>query len=119
MRLQEENTDLKVKVEDMVPLQTEFKRLKDELEEHRLRAQDYEKLDSQINSYKAKLKEFSAQKITMKVLEEKVTTYMQSVVALEDEQRKNGVLKTQIESLRLENTELNMKLNDAIRQAEK
>lgn len=55
----------------------------------------------------------------MKVLEEKVATYMHSVIALEDEQRKNGVLKTQIESLRLENTELNTKLSDEIRRSDK
>lgn len=44
---------------------------------------------------------------------------MKSVIALEDEQRKNGVLKTQIESLLLENLELGTKLNDEIRRADK
>uniref|UniRef100_A0A1I7VBQ4 HOOK domain-containing protein n=1 Tax=Loa loa TaxID=7209 RepID=A0A1I7VBQ4_LOALO len=103
----------------LVPMEAEFKRLKDELEEHRLLVQKYEKLDAQISNYKAKLKEWKAQKIEVKVLEDKVTTYMKSVIALEDEQRKNGVLKTQIESLRLENSELEARLNDEIRRADK
>lgn len=44
---------------------------------------------------------------------------MASAIALEDEQRKNGVLKTQIESLKLENSELEARLNDQIRRADK
>lgn len=65
------------------------------------------------------LEEWKAQKIEVKVLEDKVATYMKSVIALEDEQRKNGVLKTQIESLRLENSDLGTRLNDEIRRADK
>lgn len=65
------------------------------------------------------LEEWKAQKIEVKVLEDKVATYMKSVIALEDEQRKNGVLKTQIESLRLENSELGTRLNDEVRRADK
>ncbi|MCP9262367.1 Protein Hook-like protein 3 [Dirofilaria immitis] len=103
----------------MTPLEAEFKRLKDELEEQRLLVQKYEKLDNQIIGYKAKLKEWNAQKVEVKVLENKVATYMKSVIALEDEQRKNGVLKTQIESLRLENSDLEARLNDEIRRADK
>lgn len=44
---------------------------------------------------------------------------MKSVIALEDEQMKNGVLKTRIESLRLENDELNNKLREEIRRGDK
>ncbi|VDK86741.1 unnamed protein product [Onchocerca ochengi] len=118
-QLLDENVELRTKIQDMEPLEVEFKRLKDELEEHRLLVQKYEKLDSQIVGYKAKLEEWKAQKIEVKVLEDKVATYMKSVIALEDEQRKNGVLKTQIESLLLENLELGTKLNDEIRRADK
>lgn len=53
------------------------------------------------------------------MLEEKVATYMPSVIALEDEQRKNSVLKTRIESLQLEVDELNNKLSSEVRRAEK
>ncbi|KAM3718682.1 Protein Hook [Dirofilaria immitis] len=111
LQILDENTELRTKAE--------FKRLKDELEEQRLLVQKYEKLDNQIIGYKAKLKEWNAQKVEVKVLENKVATYMKSVIALEDEQRKNGVLKTQIESLRLENSDLEARLNDEIRRADK
>uniref|UniRef100_A0A0R3RYZ5 Protein hook n=1 Tax=Elaeophora elaphi TaxID=1147741 RepID=A0A0R3RYZ5_9BILA len=119
LQLCDENAELRTKMQDMAPLEAEFKQLKDELEEHRLLLQKYEKLDVQIINYKAKLKEWKAQKIEVKVLEDKVATYMKSVIALEDEQRKNGVLKTQIESLRLENSELGTRMNDEIRRADK
>uniref|UniRef100_A0A915PY36 HOOK N-terminal domain-containing protein n=1 Tax=Setaria digitata TaxID=48799 RepID=A0A915PY36_9BILA len=115
----DENAELRTKIQDMTPMETEFKRLKDELEENRLIVQKYEKLDNQITNYKAKLKQWKIEKIEMKILEDKVATYMKSVIALEDEKRKNGALKTQIESLRLENTELGTKLNDEIRRADK
>lgn len=65
------------------------------------------------------IEEYSSQKLEIKVLEEKVATYMKSVIALEDEQMKNGVLKTRIESLRLENDELNNKLREEIRRGDK
>lgn len=65
------------------------------------------------------LEEWKAQKIEVKVLEDKVATYMKSVIALEDEQRKNGVLKTRIESLQLVNSELETRLNGEIRRADK
>ncbi|VDM11752.1 unnamed protein product [Wuchereria bancrofti] len=119
LQLLDENTELRTKIQDMAPLEEEFKRLKDELEEHRLIAQNYKTLESQITTYKAKLKEYKAQKIEIKVLEDKVATYMKSIIALEDEQRKNGALKTQIESLQLENSELEEKLNDEIRRSDK
>ncbi|KAL3995187.1 HOOK family protein [Acanthocheilonema viteae] len=119
LQLLDENAEFRMKIQDMAPLEAECKRLRDELEEHRLLVQKYEKLDTQINSYKSKLKEWKAQKTEVKVLEDKVTTYMKSVIALEDEQRKNGVLKTQIESLRLENSELETKLNCEVRRADK
>lgn len=54
----------------------------------------------------------------LKVLEEKVAMYMSSAIAYEDEQRKNGVLKMQMESLNLLSNELNAKLADEIRRAE-
>ncbi|CAG9530055.1 unnamed protein product [Cercopithifilaria johnstoni] len=119
LQLLDENEEFRTKIQDMAPMEAEFKRLKDELEEHRLLVQKYEKLDTQIINYKTKLKEWKTQKIEVKVLEDKVATYMKSVIALEDEQRKNGVLKTQIESLRLENSELGIRLNGEIRRADK
>uniref|UniRef100_A0A0N5AZG2 Calponin-homology (CH) domain-containing protein n=1 Tax=Syphacia muris TaxID=451379 RepID=A0A0N5AZG2_9BILA len=108
----EENAVLLKKIEFLAPLGDECRKAKDEVEEYRLRALDFEKLHSQVEVYKTKLKEYNSQKVEIKVLEEKVTTYMQSVIAYEDEQRKNGALKTQIESLRLENRDLGNKLRE-------
>ncbi|VDN55586.1 unnamed protein product [Dracunculus medinensis] len=114
-----ENTELRTKIREMEPYEEENRRLKDELEEFRLHSQESAAINAQIESYKNKIKEYSSQKLEIKVLEEKVATYMKSVIALEDEQMKNGVLKTRIESLRLENDELNNKLREEIRRGDK
>lgn len=124
-------------------MEEEYRKAKDELEEFRLRVLDFEKLNSQVETYKSKismlirmnesfalskliaivlkfnLEECNAQKVEMKVLKEKVDTYMQSVIALEDEKRKNGVLKIQVESLRLENKDSNEKHRRELLRAEK
>ncbi|VDN04139.1 unnamed protein product [Thelazia callipaeda] len=119
MQLLDENAKLRDNIKNLIPLEEECKRLKDDLEEQRLLGKKCSSLESQLSDYKKKMKEWKAQKVEMKVLEDKVSSYMNSIIALEDEQRKNGVLKTQIESLKLENTELKTKLNDEIRRTDK
>ncbi|MFH4976579.1 hypothetical protein AB6A40_003288 [Gnathostoma spinigerum] len=117
--LREEHEDLKLKAEKVARYEDELQRLNDELEEYRLRDHQFERMSSQIESYKAKIKEYTSQKLEKKVLEDKIATYMQSVIALEDEQRKNSALKTQIESLKLEKKDLSTKLREEIRRADK
>uniref|UniRef100_A0A9J2Q4S4 Hook C-terminal domain-containing protein n=1 Tax=Ascaris lumbricoides TaxID=6252 RepID=A0A9J2Q4S4_ASCLU len=115
----EENAELKAKVDGIIPFEEEFRHMKDELEEYRLRSHEFEKMSAQIETYKAKLREHKSQEAEMKVLNEKIAFYMQSVIALEDEQLKNEAIKTQMDVLRISNNDLSNKLRAEVRRADK
>lgn len=65
------------------------------------------------------LGEHKSQEAEMKVLNEKIAFYMQSVIALEDEQLKNEAIKTQMDVLRISNNDLSNKLRAEVRRADK
>uniref|UniRef100_A0A915CDR9 Protein hook n=2 Tax=Parascaris univalens TaxID=6257 RepID=A0A915CDR9_PARUN len=115
----EENAELKAKVDGIIPFEEEFRHMKDELEEYRLRSHEFEKMSAQIETYKAKLRQQKSQEAEMKVLNEKIAFYMQSVIALEDEQLKNEAIKTQMDVLRISNNDISNKLRTEIKRADK
>lgn len=77
------------------------------------------KYEATIESYKRKLEELSDLKRQLKILEEKNTNYMQHNLELEDEVKKNGTWKPQVEVYKKQVAELHQKLNDETKRADK
>lgn len=65
------------------------------------------------------LEEQSDLKSQVKILEEKNEVYMRSVIDLEEEQRKTGTLRTQLDAYKRQMGELEAKLNIEVKRADK
>ncbi|RCN34080.1 hypothetical protein ANCCAN_20084 [Ancylostoma caninum] len=96
--LSQENEDLKSKVGQIRPFEDEFRRLRDEVEELRVKEADHSKLQQAYEQLKNKAKDSSNDRAELLVLREKVKSYVEHGMLLEDEQRKNKTLRTQMGS---------------------
>ncbi|KAJ1366204.1 hypothetical protein KIN20_026806 [Parelaphostrongylus tenuis] len=94
----QENEDLKSKIGQMRPFEDEFRRLRDEVEELRVKEADHAKLQQAYEQLKNKAKDSSNDRAELLVLREKVKSYVEHGMLLEDEQRKNKTLRTQMGS---------------------
>ncbi|KAK6018955.1 hypothetical protein OSTOST_15428, partial [Ostertagia ostertagi] len=94
----QENEDLKTKVGQIRPFEDEFRRLRDEVEELRVKEADHAKLQQAYEQLKNKAKDSSNDRAELLVLREKVKSYVEHGMLLEDEQRKNKTLRTQMGS---------------------
>ncbi|XGW12186.1 hypothetical protein V3C99_013125 [Haemonchus contortus] len=94
----QENEDLKTKVGQIRPFEDEFRRLRDEVEELRVKEADHAKLQQAYEQLKNKAKDSSNDRAELLVLREKVKSYVEHGMLLEDEQRKNKALRTQMGS---------------------
>ncbi|KAK6733171.1 hypothetical protein RB195_017124 [Necator americanus] len=94
----QENEDLKTKVGQIRPFEDEFRRLRDEVEELRMKEADHSKLQQAYEQLKNKAKDSSNDRAELLVLREKVKSYVEHGMLLEDEQRKNKTLRTQMGS---------------------
>ncbi|CAJ0608635.1 unnamed protein product [Cylicocyclus nassatus] len=94
----QENEDLKSKVGQIRPFEDEFRRLRDEVEELRVKEADHSKLQQAYEQLKNKAKDSSNDRAELLVLREKVKSYVEHGMLLEDEQRKNKTLRTQMGS---------------------
>lgn len=77
------------------------------------------KYETTIDSYKRKLEELSDLKRQLKILEEKNTNYMQQNLELEEEVKKNGTWKPQVEIYKKQVAELHQKLGEETKRADK
>lgn len=114
----QENEDLKSKIGQMRPFEDEFRRLRDEVEELRVKEADHAKLQQAYEQLKNKAKDSSNDRAELLVLREKVKSYVEHGMLLEDEQRKNKTLRTQMGSYKAlseekirENDELTIKVD--------
>ncbi|KAK5975640.1 Nudix hydrolase domain-containing protein [Trichostrongylus colubriformis] len=94
----QENEDLKTKVGQIRPFEDEFRRLRDEVEELRVKEADHAKLQQAYEQLKNKAKDSNNDRAELLVLREKVKSYVEHGMLLEDEQRKNKTLRTQMGS---------------------
>lgn len=96
--VQQENEELRSKVGQIRPFEDEFRRLRDEVEELRVKEADHSKLQQAYEQLKNKAKDSSNDRAELLVLREKVKSYVEHGMLLEDEQRKNKALRTQMGS---------------------
>uniref|UniRef100_A0A914WZQ2 Protein hook n=1 Tax=Plectus sambesii TaxID=2011161 RepID=A0A914WZQ2_9BILA len=114
-----EVNELKLRVEELAPLESEYRQMKDEADELRSKAAEAKKIETTLETYRNKIKEHADLKIELKVLQDKNANYMKSVIDLEEEQRKNATLKTQVEAYKRSTLELETKLGAEIKRADK
>ncbi|XP_041357301.1 protein Hook homolog 3-like isoform X2 [Gigantopelta aegis] len=114
-----EHADLKNKNSELTSLAEESRSLKDELDVLKHTSEQVAKYESVIESYKKKLEDMSILRAQMKLLEEKNTKYMQETIELQEEARKVSSLKQQLEVYKIQAHELQNKVADEIKRADK
>nr|CAD7587699.1 unnamed protein product [Timema genevievae] len=116
---EKEILELQSKVEDLQKTADEARHLKDEVDILRETAEKVVQYEATITSYKKKLEESGDLKRQVKILEDKNTYYMQQNLELEEEIKKSGSWKPQLEMYRKQNMELHQKLNEEKKRADK
>jgi chromosome segregation ATPase len=90
--------------------------LKDEIDVLKHTSDKVDKLESLIETYKLKLEEMADLKRQMKGLEENNTSYLEKILGMEEEVKRIGPLKSQIDMYKEQMKELHEKImSDAIR----
>nr|CAD7396008.1 unnamed protein product [Timema poppensis] len=116
---EKEILELQSKLEDLQKTADEARHLKDEVDILRETAEKVVHYEATITSYKKKLEESGDLKRQVKILEDKNTYYMQQNLELEEEIKKSGTWKPQLEMYRKQNMELHQKLNEEKKRADK
>ncbi|CAG2053486.1 unnamed protein product [Timema podura] len=116
---EKEILELQSKLEDLQKTADEARHLKDEVDILRETAEKVVQYEATITSYKKKLEESGDLKRQVKILEDKNTYYMQQNLELEEEIKKSGSWKPQLEMYRKQNMELHQKLNEEKKRADK
>lgn len=117
--LQKEVNELKEKTTELSSLVEESRGLKDELDVLRHTAEQVVKYEAQIESYKKKMDELSDLRGQVKLLEDKNTKYMQENLELQEEVRKSGAFKQQLEVYKRQVLEVQNKLTEETKRADK
>lgn len=117
--LEKELLELQVRQEELQAGAEEARHLKDEMDILRETAEKVARHEAMIESYKKKLEEYGDLKRQVKLLEEKNTDYMQQNMDLEEEVKKSGTWKPQVEIYKKKSAELQQKLNEESKKADK
>lgn len=114
-----EFNDIKQKNAELTAIAEEARGLKDELDVLRHTSEQVTKYETLIESYKRKLDEMGDLRVQVQLLEEKNTKYMQEQLEMEEEIRKSGPMKQQLEMYKRQVHELQNKLYDETKRADK
>ncbi|XP_059489712.1 protein Hook homolog 3 isoform X2 [Neocloeon triangulifer] len=117
--VEKENLDTKTRLVELQQAADEARLLKDELDVAREAADQAAKYEAAIETYKKKLEEFSDLRRQLKLLEDKNIEYMQTTMELEEELKKSGTWKPQVEMYKKQVGELHQKLGDETKRADK
>lgn len=117
--LQKEVNELKEKNAELSSQADECRGLKDELDDLRQAAEQAVKYEAQIESFKKRIEELSDLRGQVKLLEDKNTRYMQENLELQEEIRKYGATKQQLEAYKRQNLELQSKVTEETKRADK
>ncbi|XP_071442587.1 protein Hook homolog 3-like [Hetaerina americana] len=117
--LEKELADLQARQEELQAGAEEARQLKDEMDILRETAEKVERHEAMIEVYKKKLEEYGDLKRQVKLLEEKNTEYMQQNMDLEEELKKSGSWKPQVEIYKKKTAELQQKLSEESKKADK
>nr|XP_006824324.1 PREDICTED: protein Hook homolog 3-like [Saccoglossus kowalevskii] len=116
---EKEIIELAQKNEELATLADEARTLNDELDILRHTSDKVSKYEATIESYKKKLEELSDLKRQLKLLEEKNTVYMQTNIDLEDELKKSGSYRSQVDMYKRQLHELHVQLTEETQRADK
>lgn len=114
-----EITELQARIDELQVHADEARHLKDEIDVLKETADKVGKYEATIESYKRKLEELSDLKRQLKILEDKNTSYMQQNLELEEEVKRHGAWKSQVEMYKKQVAELHQKLSDETKRADK
>ena len=114
-----ENEELKLRLTELSGMEAGFRALKDEVEELRLKDPKLKALETANEQLRRKLEESRDLRAQCEMLNSKVAAYMPSVIALEEEQRKNSALKIQLEALQKSSVEQGERLASEAKRADK
>lgn len=117
--LQKEVNEIKDRNSELMSLADESRGLKDELDVLRHTAEQVVKYEAQIESYKKKMDELSDLRGQVKLLEDKNTKYMQENIEIQEEVRKGGAVKQQLEVYKRQVLEVQNKLTEETKRADK
>ncbi|XP_046407312.1 protein Hook homolog 3 isoform X2 [Ischnura elegans] len=117
--LEKELADLQARQEELQAGAEEARQLKDEMDILRETAEKVARHEAMIEVYKKKLEEYGDLKRQVKLLEEKNTDYMQQNMDLEEELKKSGTWKPQVEIYKKKTAELQQKLSEESKKADK
>ncbi|KAK7503948.1 hypothetical protein BaRGS_00004680 [Batillaria attramentaria] len=117
--LLKDHNELKEKNAELTALASEARAMKDELDILRHTSDQVAKYEATIETYKKKLEEMSDLRVQLKMLEEKNTGYMQQQIEMEEEVKRLGTTKQQLESYKRQTLELQNRLTDETKRADK
>ncbi|KDR07771.1 Hook-like protein 3 [Zootermopsis nevadensis] len=116
---EKELLELQSKLEELQKMADEARHLKDEVDILKETADKAVKYEAAIASYKKKLEEYGDLKRQVKILEDKNTHYMQQTMELEEELKKNGTWKPQVELYKKQIAELHQRLDEETKRADR
>jgi len=111
--------DLTLRVEQLSSLAEEARSLKDEMDILRHTQDKVARYEATIESYKKKLAELGIMKQQMKTLEEKNEIYMQKTINLEEDSKKAGTLKAQVDMYKTQIHDIHNKLMETEKRCDK
>uniref|UniRef100_A0A672JK33 Calponin-homology (CH) domain-containing protein n=1 Tax=Salarias fasciatus TaxID=181472 RepID=A0A672JK33_SALFA len=117
--LEKELLDAKSQNEELTSLAGEAQSLKDEMDVLRHSSDKVSKLEGTVEHYKKKLEDLGLLRRQNKLMEEKNTALMQSIVSLEEELRKANAAKGQLETYKRQVQGLQNRLSEESKKADK
>ncbi|CAN9504989.1 unnamed protein product [Ophioblennius macclurei] len=117
--LEKELLDVKSQNEELTSLAGEAQSLKDEMDVLRHSSDKVSKLEGTVEHYKKKLEDLGLLRRQNKLMEEKNTALMQTIVGLEEELRKANAAKGQLETYKRQVVELQNRLSEESKKADK
>jgi len=119
MEKEKEVKELTQRVEQLSSLAEEARSLKDEMDILRHTQDKVARYEATIESYKKKLAELGIMKQQMKTLEEKNEIYMQKTINLEEDSKKAGTLKAQVDVYKTQIHDIHNKLMETEKRCDK
>lgn len=116
---EKELLELQAKLEEVQKMADEARHLKDEVDVLRETADKAVKYEATIASYKKRLEEYGDLKRQVKILEDKNSDYMQQNMELEEELKKSGTWRPQLELYKKQISELHQRLNEETKKYDK
>lgn len=114
-----ENQEVQAKNEELQQLADQARSLKDEVDVLREMSERAVVYEGTVETYKKKLEELSDLKRQMRILEEKNSDYMQHNMELEEELKKSGTWRPQLDMYKKQVAELHQKLAEEAKKTDR